>query len=261
MTTPVSVVLPTRNEAATVGPTIAHLREHLPEAAVVVVDDDSPDGTAAVVRDAYGDDPDVTTLIRTDASGLASAVLAGIRAAEGDILGVMDADLQHPPATMGQLVASIEAGHDLAIGSRHLETGGVASAWGVRRRALSRGADTLARVAVPHARRLSDPMSGLFAVDREVLDPVLDRLDPSGYKILLELLARAPITRIEEIPYVFGERAAGDSNLGPTEYLRYIDHLTRLAVPARRPSLVFDEAADVAACEPPTVEVSADGAD
>ena len=225
----VTAVVPTYEEPATAPEVVAQLRAQGVDSAVVV--DDSPTlATAAAVRDAH---PDVTVIHR-EADGLASAVIRGFAAAEGDTYLVCDGDGQHPPAAAAQIAARVDRGDaELVVGTRHADGGGVAESWPLHRRVISYGADALARVAVPPARELSDPMSGLLAVDSAVVDPVLPRLQPAGYKISLKLLARCAIDEVAEAGYQF-QTADSESNLGPREYLRYLRHLTRLSVPSRQ---------------------------
>jgi len=225
----ISAILPTYEEADTAPEIVATLREY--GVGEVVVVDDSP--TRATAEAVLADAPE-TTIIRRSDSGLASAVVAGFEAASGETYVVCDADGQHPPAAALELAHRVHFdGADLAIGSRHTPDGEVAEAWPMRRRIISLGADYLARAAVPPARGLTDPLSGLFAVDAAVVDPALDRLEPAGYKVLLELLARCPVEDVVEVGYRFAP-ADSESNLGPREYARYLRHLGRLSVPSRR---------------------------
>jgi len=225
----VSAVVPTYQEASTAPDVLDSLRDHGIGEAIVV--DDSPElATAAAIRDRH---PDVTVIHRQD-DGLASAVLRGFAAATGDTYVVCDGDGQHPPAAAAWLGSQVDrTDADLVVGTRHADGGQVADDWPAHRRVISAGADTLARVAVPPARALSDPMSGLFAVDAAVVDPVLPRLRPAGYKVILELLARCPIDEVAEVGYAF-QTSESESNLGAREYIRYLRHLTRLSVPSRR---------------------------
>lgn len=235
--TDVSVIIPTYNEHATIIDAVAGARYALPSYSVeiLVVDDDSPDGTAARVDVEYSED-DRVRVIRRSERGLASAVVRGFREATGGTLAVMDGDLQHPPSQLGRLVVPVAAGHaDVAVGSRHTTGGAVAADWPRWRRAVSQGATLLAQAAVPQARALSDPMSGFFAVRADVVQGMLDQLDPCGYKILLELLARCPVDSVHEAGYTFEPREHGASNLGPREYAQYVEHLARLVVPSRQP--------------------------
>jgi|APHM01.1.fsa_nt_gi Glycosyltransferases involved in cell wall biogenesis len=228
-----AVVLPTFAEAETAPAVVGELLEFSKVAEVIVVDDDSPDRTGEIVAERNTRD-DVTVVIRKEESGLSSAVLRGFDEADADILTVMDADGQHPTGAAVRCARLVDQGADLAVGSRHLDTGQVAEDWPLRRRVLSHGAAGLAWGAVPPARQLSDPMSGLFAVRADIVDAVRGRLRPHGYKILLELLARCPVRDIAETGYTFRKREHGASNLGAREYARYLRHLGRLSVPARR---------------------------
>jgi len=225
----VSAILPTYEEPTTAPEIVATLREY--GVGEVVVVDDSP--TRETVEAVLAAVPE-TTIIRRGGSGLASAVIRGFEAASGETYVVCDADGQHPPAAALELAHRVAYdGADLAIGSRHTPDGEVAEAWPMQRRIISLGADYLARAAVPPARGLTDPLSGLFAVDAAVVDPALERLAPAGYKVLLELLARCPVEEVVEVGYRFAP-ADSDSNLGAREYVRYLRHLGRLSVPSRR---------------------------
>lgn len=232
-----SVVIPTLCEAETAPQVVAEVIAATQlETEAIVVDDSPSDATVAAVGDEFGDDSRVCAIHR-QGDGLASAVVQGWDIASGEIFAVIDGDGQHPPGRLALLAQAVEQGADIAVASRHASGGGVDGDWPAHRRLLSAGADRLARLAVPTARQLSDPMSGYFAVDADLVDAVRGQLRPAGYKILLELCARAPVQQIAEVPYVFEQRDAGSSNLGMREYIRYVRHLTRLTVPARRESV------------------------
>lgn len=224
-----TAVVPTYQEAQTAPTVVGELQAEGVEQAIVV--DDSPGlDTARAVRQQH---PSVKVIHR-GADGLASAVIRGFAAAEGDTYLVVDGDGQHPPAAAASIAGRVDRGEaDLVLGTRHADGGAVAEEWPIHRRIISSGADALARVAVPPARGLSDPMTGLFAVDAAVVDAVLPRLRPAGYKIILELLARCAIEEIAEEGYQF-RTADSESNLGAREYVRYLRHLARLSVPSRQ---------------------------
>jgi dolichol-phosphate mannosyltransferase len=153
-------------------------------------------------------------------------VIRGWQVARGRILGVIDADLQHPPEVLLQLLGEMQQGADLAVASRHVEGGGV-SEWSAVRRFLSRGAQMLGLMILPEViGRLSDPMSGYFMVRRSAI--VGKYLSPVGYKILIEVAARGKIRWIAEAGYVFRERLAGESKVTWKQYVEYIQHLLRL---------------------------------
>lgn len=223
--TGLSIVLPTYNEAESVGATLAALQEALAgeDVEYLVVDDDSPDGTAGVAEDAGA-----RVIVRKEERGLGTAVVRGLREARHDRVVVMDADGQHPATAVADLLRrSRTTDADLVVGSRHLE-GGDAGGFGPVRRIISGGAALLGKVCLPPVRRhkLSDPMSGLFLVRRDRID--LERLRPTGYKILLEILARHDLQRVEEVGYRFGARHGGTSKLGPAVILQYLVHVVAL---------------------------------
>jgi dolichol-phosphate mannosyltransferase len=163
---------------------------------------------------------------RTQEKGLSTAVIRGWQIAEGEILGVIDADLQHPPEVLLELWQEMTRGADLALASRHVEGGGV-SEWSLARRFLSRGAQMLGLIILPEVlSKVSDPMSGYFMVRREAI--ANKPLSPVGYKILIEVVARGKFRWIAEAGYVFREREAGESKVTWKQYLEYIQHLLRL---------------------------------
>lgn len=226
-----SLVIPTFNERSNIAPLIKQLtgllERQLPgNYELILVDDNSPDGTWEAGLQLTTTYPQLRVMRRETESGLSSAVIRGWQAAKGQILGVIDADLQHPPEILLQLLASLQQGADLALASRHVEGGGV-SEWSVIRRTLSRGAQILGLVVLPEVvGRVSDPMSGYFLVRRAAIAG--PRLNPKGYKILLEVLGRGNIETIAEVGYVFQERIEGQSKVTWRHYLDYLQHLVRL---------------------------------
>lgn len=226
-----SLILPTFNESGNISEIVRILSDLLDPAwagryELIVVDDNSPDRTWKIALDLTEQYPQLKVLHRETEKGLSTAVIRGWQAAQGEILGVIDADLQHPPEILLQLLAEMEQGADLAIASRHVEGGGV-SEWSMIRRFLSRGAQMLGLVILPEViNRLSDPMSGFFMVRRNAIAGVT--LSPVGYKILIEVAARGKIRWIGEVGYVFRERQAGESKVTWKQYLEYLQHLIRL---------------------------------
>jgi dolichol-phosphate mannosyltransferase len=227
-----SLVIPTYNEGRNIAAMLERLIPLLDGSAyadryeIIVVDDDSPDRTwdlALAVAAVY---PQVRVIRRQGERGLATAVIRGWQVAGGEVIGVIDGDLQHPPAVLLTMLDAVTAGADLAIGSRHVEGGGT-SDWGFLRRLLSRGAQLLGLVIAPAiVGRVSDPMSGYFLLRRRVLSGI--ELNPKGYKISLEVLGRGRIDRIAEVGYVFQERVAGESKVTVQQYVDYIHHLLKL---------------------------------
>jgi dolichol-phosphate mannosyltransferase len=201
------------------------------------VDDDSPDRTWEVAGNLAAELPGIRVIRRTGASGLATAVTCGWAHARGEILGVIDGDGQHPPAVVADLLDAMADRTDVAVASRHVPGGGVSN-WSALRRLLSRGAQALGLLLLPGTvGRVTDPMSGYFLVRRDVIAGT--DLDPVGYKILLEVLARGDVRRVAERPYVFLERERGESKVSAGHYVGYLRHLMRLRLhPLRSRALV-----------------------
>ena len=154
--------------------------------------------------------------------------MRGWQSAKGQILGVIDADLQHPPEVLGKLWQAILSGADLAIASRNVEGGGV-SEWSLLRRCLSRGAQLLGLIILPETiGRVTDPMSGYFLLRRDTISGKV--LSPIGYKISIEAIGRGDIGKIVEVGYEFQERQAGSSKVTARQYLEYVQHLLRLRI-------------------------------
>jgi len=236
-----SLVVPTYDESRNLEELLRQLTAVLEprlagEYEILVVDDDSPDGTWAVAMRLSERWPAVRVMRRRSEKGLSTAVIRGWQAARGETLAVIDADLQHPPEVLARLWEAIQAGADLAVASRHTEGGGV-SDWSALRRLLSRGAQLLGLALLPSVvGRVSDPMSGYFMLRRAAIAGA--ELSPLGYKILIEVLGRGRIRTISEVGYVFRERLAGESKVTARLYADYLRHLLRLrlaTLPARFP--------------------------
>jgi dolichol-phosphate mannosyltransferase len=228
----VSVIIPTYNERENIGAIIPACLNALPsptfDTEVVVVDDDSEDYTWQYPRRLFGSDPRVRVIRRqTDDPGLAQSVTDGFAAATHEFCAVMDADFQHPPNKLPELITSLDGSTDIAIGSRHVDGGGIEN-WSTWRKAVSKGGTGCAKAALPGARGVSDPMSGFFAVRRSAVEDV--DLDPQGYKILLEILEKGEYESITEVPYVFQQRERGESNLSAEEIRQFLEHVGQLTV-------------------------------
>ncbi|HAG82762.1 MAG TPA: sulfonate ABC transporter permease [Cyanobacteria bacterium UBA12227] len=226
-----SLIIPTYKEAKNIPKIVEQLTQLLdPELPgdyeLIVVDDNSPDGTWEVAQELMPNYPQLRVMRRVEERGLSTAVIRGWQAARGEVLGVIDADLQHPPELLLKLWGEIKRGGDMAVASRHVEGGGV-SDWSIVRRFLSRGAQTVGLILLPGVvGRVSDPMSGYFMVRRKC---IADRtLSPLGYKILIEVLARGRVPWIGEVGYVFQERQEGESKVTAKQYVDYLRHLIRL---------------------------------
>ena len=230
----VSVVLPTYNESESLPRIIPRIVAALRGAGlspeVIVVDDNSPDGTAEVARGLASEHP-VRTIHRTTERGLATAVLAGFAASEATVCVVMDADGSHPVEALGEMVRVVRDGHaDIAVGSRHVPGGGSRD-WPLISRVKSR----LAALPTRALTHLTDPTSGFMAVRRTLLDRLA--LDPVGWKIVLEVVVKAHPARVVEVPIVFADREAGVSKQSLRVALQYARHLEKLYA-HRYPTLV-----------------------
>ena len=220
----VSVILPTFNEFENIKIIVPRILDVLSdsrlEGEVVIVDDDSPDGTSdAAVRLAR--DYPVRVYVRKNERGLATAVMKGFELASGDICVIMDADLSHPVEKIPKMVKPILEGKcDVTVGSRYT-LGGDCESWPFMRRFISKFSGLLARGLTS----LSDPTSGFMAIRRSALKGII--LDPVGWKIVLEVIVKTR-ARFQEVPIIFSDRQTGVSKLDTRVQAQYIVHLWRL---------------------------------
>ncbi len=222
-----SIVIPTYNEAGGIERLVTTLDEIFRanglDGEIVVVDDNSPDGTGAIVDALAGRYP-VRCLHRPGKLGLSSGVIEGWRFARSDseAVGAMDADFSHDPSILPRMVAAVESGaYGLAIGSRYVSGGGIRD-WPLKRKITSLVAIGLAKPLTP----VLDITSGYFLVRRSALEGV--ELDPIGFKIGLEVIAKAHYGKAVEIPYVFTDRTSGTSKLNSGEIANYLRQLRRI---------------------------------
>jgi len=220
-----SIIVPTFQEAAVIATLIRRLddvRERTGlDFELIIVDDHSPDGTAAAAHALEA--PWVHVIERRAPRSLAGAVLDGFARAGADILLVMDADLTHPPSAVPDLIAAIRSGAQMAIGSRYVEGGTTDARWPWSRRVASTSATLLVRPLV----HTTDPLSGFFAIRREVLTAA-GPIHAQGFKIGLELLLRARIRKPVDIPINFTDRAGGMSKASSKEAWRFCAQVARL---------------------------------
>jgi dolichol-phosphate mannosyltransferase len=217
----VSVIVPTYNERKSLKRVVEGVVKELPHAEIVVVDDNSPDGTGRLA-DELAQRHNIEVVHRPGKLGLSSAVAAGFEAASGGVLGVMDADLSHPPEMLPKLVEPIDRGEaDFVIGSRNV-AGGAVEEWPFFRKLVSWGATLMARMLT----EVKDPMSGLFFLKKDVIKGV--QFQSRGYKICLEIIVKGHHNRIIEVPYLFLDRMVGSSKLGFREYYCYAADWLRL---------------------------------
>ena len=208
----IAVIIPVLNEAANVPLLIARIEAALADVVweAIVVDDNSPDGTSNVARALALNDPRVRCIQRIGRRGLSSAVIEGMMASAAPVLAVIDGDLQHDEKILPLLMKAVtEGGKDLAIGTRYAD-GGSTGEWDASRERMSRFATALSqRLLKAH---VSDPMSGYFAVRREVMAEALPRMSSIGFKVLMDLIASHPRPlKIAEVPYTFAVRIHGES--------------------------------------------------
>ena len=217
-TTTLSIIIPTYNERTRLGELVDTISrtfdQHHIAGEIIVVDDNSPDGTgqfAESLRERYP----VRVVHRPGKLGLGSAVIDGFAVASGSVLGVMDADLSHPPEALPRMLDALDRFQaDLVIGSRYIRGGGTKN-WPFVRRAMSRFACLIAR-PLTAAR---DATSGYFLIRRHASEEVT--IQARGFKICLELLVRGRIRTIVEVPYEFSDRAAGESKMSWREASGY----------------------------------------
>ena len=224
---PFSIVIPTYNEAGGIERLLRGLDELFKknglDGEIIVVDDNSPDGTGAIV-DRLSSELPVRCLHRPGKMGLSSGVIDGWKYArpESRALGAMDADFSHDIAILPRMVEALASGqYGLAIGSRYVKGGGITN-WPAKRIITSKVACWLARPLT----NVKDITSGYFLVKREALEGV--ELDPIGFKIGLEVVAKAHYGRALEIPYVFTDRIVGESKLNQKEIFNYLKQLRKL---------------------------------
>ncbi|MBI5156251.1 polyprenol monophosphomannose synthase [Candidatus Peregrinibacteria bacterium] len=226
-----SLILPTYNESKNLErllPVLSDVLGSIPHE-LIVVDDDSPDRTWEVAERIAKKDLTVKVLRRIGRRGLSSAVTEGFAMAAGDVLAVMDCDGQHDPHLLPRLYHAIGAGGaHIAVASRYMRGGSMAD-WGGIRLLMSRMGTFLAR-HVPRV-HVSDPMSGYFAIRRPLYRSIAEKLKPTGFKILLEILGALPRgTRTAEVPLTFGNRWAGESKFSFRVQMEFLAQLFRIAL-------------------------------
>ncbi len=226
-----SVIVPTRNEAANVTVLIGRLREALTSVPFeLCFVDDSDDETGALLARLADERDDVHCVLRQGeqrAGGLSTAVVAGLRLATGVHVCVIDADLQHPPELIPEMLKVASEGADLVVASRYAGDGTHEGLDGPVRRLVSRSAKVVAQVLFPEANRSSDPLSGFFLCRRALIDGVEFR--PVGFKILLELLVLLPQhVRVRDVPLHFQPRQRGSSKATARQGLLYLQHIRSL---------------------------------
>jgi dolichol-phosphate mannosyltransferase len=227
---PLSIVLPTYNESENITKMLDSIADTLPAdsvAEIIVVDDNSPDGTGDIASQHAKNISKklrIQVIRRLGKQGLSSAILAGVQSAAGDIVVVMDGDFSHPPQTILRMVDELRnPEYDIVVASRYIK-GGSVTGWPFKRRLMSKGATKIAQVGL--SIEVKDPMSGFFAFRRNIIEGV--KFDAIGYKMLLEILVKTRGARIKEVPYAFANRAAGASKLDSTVMFDYFRAVWKL---------------------------------
>jgi len=223
MTLKISLIIPTYNETSNIKPLFKRIHSVLKDInyEAILVDDNSPDGTAKKAKSLVKKYP-LRVIIRKKDRDLSRAVVTGFKAAKGNIIGVIDADLAHPTESIPLMLNILNKNAaDLVIGSRQIE-GGKIENWPMNRRFVSKLASVLARPLT----NVHDPMSGFFLMKREVIKNA--PLKPRGYKILLEILVKGNYSKVIEIPIIFRDRLEGQSKLSAKVYLKYLIQLIGL---------------------------------
>ena len=220
-----SIIVPCYNEAESLPILVESVftvtKSNSIDTQIVVVDDNSPDGTGKIaekLKEKYN----IAVVHRKGKEGLSSAVVAGFAAADGDILGVMDADLSHDPTIIPRMVELLQENKaQVAIGSRHVKGGG-SDNWPLIRRIISGTAIMMGRIVTD----VRDVTSGYFCFKREIINNI--EINPIGFKIGLEIFVKGNYEHFVEVPFIFRDRLHGQSKLGKGEIFNYIKHLIAL---------------------------------
>lgn len=229
----VSLIIPTRNEEQNLPALFTKLSQVLSSVSYeIILVDDSDDATATIAP-ALADEHGLNvSVIHRDgeqrAGGLSTAVLAGVAEAWGDFVCIMDADLQHPPELISEMIAATRNSEaDIIIASRYVDGGSDAGLSGRSRRMISRASKRLVKTVFPgRLRSVSDPLSGFFLAKRSLLNETA--LRPIGFKILLDILVRSKWQVAEEVPLQFQRRAGGNSKATLNQGREFLSHVNRL---------------------------------
>jgi len=231
-----SLVVPTFNESANIRPFLATLRETLDPLLgcryeVIVVDDDSPDGTWEVAAQVAKDYPQLRVLRRRAEKGLSTAVIRGWQVGRGEVLGTINADFQHPPSAFPEMMRRMESA-DLVVATRYAEGGSVGT-FPPHRRVLSVCARRLGALMIPEVfGRVTDPLSGFYLFRRQSIEGI--ELRPAGFKTLIEILGRGSVERVAECGYEMQSRRSGQSNVRWRHTFDYLVQLGRIRLEAPR---------------------------
>lgn len=230
--TEVSIILPTYNESKNIRGVLRYIQESIPKniiAETIVVDDNSPDGTARIAEEYFHSIKEKTShtinvIKRKAKEGLSSAIINGIKESSGSTIVVMDSDFSHPPHIIPKMINVLrQTSCDIVIASRYVK-GGSIRGWPFKRKFISKTATMIAKKGL--GVKQQDPMSGFFVFKKNIIDGL--KFDAIGYKILLEILVKAKGVKIQEVPYVFTDRKHGASKLDTSTVLDYCKSVWKL---------------------------------
>ena len=225
-----SIIVPTFHEAKNIPALVDRIAEVNFGARafeVILVDDNSSDGTDEIVRNLQRQYPWLRLIVRKEQRGLSESVLEGFKQAKYPLWITLDADLSHPPQKIPEMLNILaEPEVDVVIGSRYVEGGSSDAAWPLLRKILSRLGAFIARVLI--ALPIKDPLSGFMAIKGSVLKNSNKKLEPIGWKIGLEIMVKCSYKQVREVPIHFSERTHGKSKLNLKVNINYLQHLCRL---------------------------------
>ncbi|MFH1328821.1 MAG: polyprenol monophosphomannose synthase [Candidatus Bathyarchaeota archaeon] len=217
-----SIIIPTYNEAENIPQLFHRIQTSLKKIdhEIIVVDDSSQDGTPHIAEKRGA-----KVLERPAKRGIITAFQEGFKISTGEVIGLLDADLQHPPERLSYMLHMIEKGSDLVIASRYVSGGGVEK-WGLKRRLISRVAILLSHFLLSKTRKVKDVTSGYFMARREVIESI--SFSAHGWKVLPEILVKGRYRKICELPFTFKGREKGESKLEQSIMKQYWSQLTSL---------------------------------
>ncbi|KAI8903991.1 dolichol phosphate beta-d-mannosyltransferase-like protein [Gorgonomyces haynaldii] len=219
-----TIVVPAYKEAGNLKPLVERVFQSVKDkktTEIIIVDDNSQDGSFEIIEQ-LKKKYNVRIIVRTKERGLSSAVMRGFEEARGDLLLCMDADLQHPPEKVPELIEQLRE-TEFVIGTRYLGQNTVDKDWPLYRRVISNGARLMAYPLTP----LSDPMTGFFGIQKHVLKRGKN-VSPIGFKICMELFVKCNVKKHAEVPIFFGVRTVGESKLSSKVIINYLHHLMEL---------------------------------
>ena len=222
----ITVIIPTFNERNNTVAIVDRINDAMRNIDYeVLFVDDSTDDTEQILKSLSLRDRHVRYIHRDNERGLATAVVKGFKEAKGNIVAVMDGDLQHPPELLPLMYEGIMNGHDVVIPSRFIP-GGDDGGLNIFRKMISFTARCIACISIKSLRHLTDVTSGVFMIRKEVLHDA--QLSPIGWKILIEILVKGHYQSVLEIPYAFQARSTGDSKMSMREQVNYMRHIGRI---------------------------------